>query len=191
MISTDSWHVIVNKCVLGCCSNYHEKTIVPACSFPTKHKNLKNKRVRFVKDRQQNIILFVCVSHFEENFFDNGKKVKRAKLINLIKPVPSVYINSIQNSAPPKISLNRESQVSGYSRKRWIFFSIWVLFHEHSRITGLHRKGEGIPLTPHCNFHWLHRHLDISRAITAESSPLHIASSRTRTGNLLFPSASR
>ena len=27
----------------------------------------------------------------------------------------------------------------------------------------------------------LHRHLDISRSITAESSPLHIASSRTRT----------
>ena len=36
----------------------------------------------------------------------------------------------------------------------------------------------------------LHRHLDISRAITAESSPLHIASSRNWTGNLWFPSAS-
>ena len=33
--------------------------------------------------------------------------------------------------------------------------------------------------------------LSISRAITAESSPLHIASSRTQTGNLWFPSASR
>ena len=71
------------------------------------------------------------------------------------------------------------------------FFSIWVLFHEHSRITGLQGKGEGIPLTPHYHFHPLHRHLDISRAITAESSPLHIASNRTRTGNLWFPSASR
>ena len=37
-------------------------------------------------------------------------------------------------------------------------------------------KGEGISLTPHYYFHPLHRHLDISRAITAESSPLHIAS---------------
>ena len=36
----------------------------------------------------------------------------------------------------------------------------------------------------------LHRHLDISQAITAESSPLLIASSRTRTENLRFPSAS-
>ena len=67
-----------------------------------------------------------------------------------------------------------------------IFFSIWVLFHEHSRITGLQGKGEGIPLTPHYHFHPLHRHLDISRAITAESSPLLIASSRTRIGTFGF-----
>ena len=52
-------------------------------------------------------------------------------------------------------------------------------------------EGEGISLTPHYHFHPLHRHLDISRAITAESSPLHIASSRIQTGNLWFPSASR
>ena len=72
-----------------------------------------------------------------------------------------------------------------------IFFSIWVFFHEHSRFTGQQGKGEGIYLTPRYHFHPLHRHLDISRAITAESSPLHIAGSRTRTGNLWFPSASR
>ena len=57
----------------------------------------------------------------------------------------------------------------------YIFFSIWVFFHEHSRITGLQEKGEGISLTPHYHFHPLHRRLDISRAIAAESSPLHIA----------------
>ena len=49
-------------------------------------------------------------------------------------------------------------------------------------------KGKGISLTPHYHFHPFHRHLDISRAITAESSPLHIGSSRTQTGNLWFPS---
>ena len=54
------------------------------------------------------------------------------------------------------------------------FFSIWVFFHEHSRITGLQGKGENIPLTPHYHFYPIHRHLDISRAITAESSLLHI-----------------
>ena len=71
------------------------------------------------------------------------------------------------------------------------FFSIWVFFHEHSRITGLQGKKEGISLTPHYHYHPLHRHLDISRVITAGSSPLHIVSSRTRTGNLWLPSASR
>ena len=65
------------------------------------------------------------------------------------------------------------------------FFSTTILF------TGLQGKGEGISLTPHYHFHPLHRHLDISRAITAESSPLRVASTRTRSGNLWFPSASR
>ena len=41
------------------------------------------------------------------------------------------------------------------------FFSIWVLLHEHSRITELQGKGEGIPLTPCCHFHLLRRHLVI------------------------------
>ena len=36
---------------------------------------------------------------------------------------------------------------------RHIFFSIWVFFYEHSRITGLQRKGEGISLTYHYHFH--------------------------------------
>ena len=63
----------------------------------------------------------------------------------------------------------------------FVFFTISVFFHEHSRITGLQGKGECISLTPHYHFQPLHRHLNISRAITAESSPLHIVSSRTRT----------
>ena len=29
------------------------------------------------------------------------------------------------------------------------FFSIWVFFHNHSQITGVQRKEEGISLTPH------------------------------------------
>ena len=71
------------------------------------------------------------------------------------------------------------------------FFSIWVFFYEHSQFTGQQGKREGIYLTPLYHFHPLHGHLDISRAIAAESSPLRIAGSRTRTGNLWFPNASR
>ena len=71
-----------------------------------------------------------------------------------------------------------------------LFFSIRVFFHEHSRVTDQQRKEEAISLTPLYYFHPLHRHLDINRAINAGSSPLQIASSRTRTGTLWFPSAS-
>ena len=72
-----------------------------------------------------------------------------------------------------------------------LFFSIWVFFHEHSQFTGQQGKGGGylynssLPLPP------LQKHLDISRAITAESSALRIAGSRTRTRNRWFLSASR
>ena len=50
---------------------------------------------------------------------------------------------------------------------------------------------EGISLTPHYHFHSYQRYLDIRRVVTAESSPLHIGSSRTWTGNLWCPSANR
>ena len=65
--------------------------------------------------------------------------------------------------------------VISLSQLRTTFFSTWVLFHEDSRITGLQKKGEGIPLTPHYHFYPLYRHFDISWVITAESSPLYIA----------------
>ena len=71
------------------------------------------------------------------------------------------------------------------------FFSIGVFFHDHSRITGVQGKGEGISLTPPYHFQPLHRYLDMSWVITAESLPLLISNSRTRIGNLWFPSASR
>ena len=77
------------------------------------------------------------------------------------------------------------------SSSKMFFFSIGVFFHDHSRLTGLQGKGKCISLTPHYHFHPLHRRLGISRAITTGSSSLHIGSSRTRTGSLWFPSASR
>ena len=80
-----------------------------------------------------------------------------------------------------------------YSKKRFKnhlkkkYHNIFFFFHEHSWFTGQQGKGEVISLIPLYYFHLLHRHLD-SQAITAESSPLHIATSRTRIGNLWFPS---
>ena len=75
------------------------------------------------------------------------------------------------------------------------FEKIKDLHQDYSKVviarTRLQGKGEGISLTPYYHFHPLHRHVDISRAINAESSPLHIGSSRSRAGILWFPSASR
>ena len=78
---------------------------------------------------------------------------------------------------------------------RIFFFSFYVGFlsrtFKNHRTAG-ERRGYFINFSlPLPYFHQLHRHLDNSRAITAESSPLHIASSPKRTGNLWFPSASR
>ena len=56
------------------------------------------------------------------------------------------------------------------------FFSILVFFHEHSRLTWQQGKGKGICLIPLYHFHTLQRQLEISQVITAESSPLYIAS---------------
>ena len=73
-----------------------------------------------------------------------------------------------------------------------LFFSFYLGFlsqtFTNQRTVG--GGGLGISLTPYYHFYPLHRNLDISRAITAESSPLHIASSQTRAGSLWFPSAS-
>ena len=73
-----------------------------------------------------------------------------------------------------------------HHRKKIETFFFWVFFGEHSRFTGQQGKGEAISLTSLYHVHPLHRHLDISRAITADSSLVHIASSCTRTGNLWF-----
>ena len=61
----------------------------------------------------------------------------------------------------------------------------FIFFGFHSQQFRNHRTaGEGISLTPPYHFHPLHRHLDISRAITTDGSSLHIGSSWTRSGNL-------
>ena len=72
--------------------------------------------------------------------------------------------------------------------------NIYTFFHRgflSESFTNQRNAGErkGNSVTPHYHFHLLHRHVDFSRMIAAESSPLHISSSRTPTKNLWFPSA--
>ena len=71
-----------------------------------------------------------------------------------------------------------------------LFFSIWLFFHEHLRFSEQEGKWETIYLTPLYHFRSFHRQLDISCTITADSSPLYIANSRSQNGSLCFPRTS-
>ena len=74
---------------------------------------------------------------------------------------------------------------------KWnLLFFYLGFFHVHSRSTGQQGKAD-LFLSPAYSFPPLHRHLDITRVITTESSPLRIANSRTQTGNVWLTSASR
>ena len=71
----------------------------------------------------------------------------------------------------------------------YIFFYLGLLSetisnYKTAREGGGHFFNSSLPLPP------ASQTSDISRAITSESSPLHIVSSRTQTGNFCFPSAS-
>ena len=71
-----------------------------------------------------------------------------------------------------KVAVVLQSQVFRIS-----FF--YLGFLSQITFTNYRTAGEGgISLTPYYHFHLLHRHLDMSRANTAESSPLHIEVNR-------------
>ena len=72
--------------------------------------------------------------------------------------------------------------------ENWVHTFVTSICQTSKNVLG---STEKISLTPHYHFHRLHRHLDINRAITAESSPLHISSSQTGTWKLWLPNASR
>ena len=59
-------------------------------------------------------------------------------------PIP-IYKTGLKEPVKSRVAVNllRKKNFS-YS-----IFSIWVFFHEHSRITGVQGKGEGVSLTPH------------------------------------------
>ena len=70
-----------------------------------------------------------------------------------------------------------------FSNSKCFLFYL-CFFHEHSRFTG-QQGDEGWGGGGGGGY------LHISQVITAESSPLHIASSLTRNGNIWFSSVSR
>ena len=128
---------------------------------------------------------------------DIGSAVKK-KLIMNCKTVAQAIENDITIIyLPPNYLVRfkpRDADAFKSLRKWWwekgLFFSIWVFFHKHSQFTGQQGNREAISLTPLYHFSLLHGHLDISQAVTAGSSPLHIASSWVRTRSPWFLSAS-
>ena len=69
--------------VVGCRSNYHEET-VNIFSFLTKHEDLKTGVEDLLKiDKQVLLHLMFTSAILKRRFPKNGKKVKRARLINL------------------------------------------------------------------------------------------------------------
>ena len=132
--------------------------------------------VRFLEESPRIIFKWFSENHFQANTSKSHVLLSTDQHVQIkIGAAQIEYSSSVEKSLGVTI---------------FFFFSIGVFFHEHSRITVLQGKGDGISLTPHQHFYPLHRHLDISHMIIAESSPLHIVSSRNRTGNLWFPSTS-
>ena len=80
-----------------------------------------------------------------------------------------------------------------WSRIRLFCFSVWVFFMNIDKSQNSRGRGRlcFYILFFIYHFHLLQRHLDISWVIATERSPLRIADSRTRNGNLWFPYAIR
>ena len=68
------------------------------------------------------------------------------------------------------------------------FFSNWVFLLYDIRDYQDSRERRSLYLIPLYHIHPLHEHLHLSRAITAESSHLNMASGQTLTRNVWFPS---
>ena len=122
-----------------------------------------------------------CQSHIN---FSSSTWRRRSEWLNSYFRISCFFLLSFTT-----LHRGKYSNLTLFSYPIFFFFFLsgfsFTNIHESQDCRG---RGRGIF---YYHFHPLHRHLDISRAITAESSPLHIASSRTRTGNFWFPSASR
>ena len=110
------------------------------------------------------------------NFWLRKSHAKSFHIFSLSTVLPFIFRSS--HPRPPKNLFWRRN----------FYFSILYFsrtFANHTTVEEGHIFNSSLQLPPA-----LHIHLGISLAIAAESSPLHMASRRNRTGNLWFPSAS-
>ena len=122
-----------------------------------------------------------CFANDRKNSFFNDNTIRNLLLFLFDLLLDSAKLD--RTDCCFKVNFSCIKVLSNFVKR--VFCLISVFFHEHSLVTGQQEKGEAISLPPHYYSYPLRRH--ISRAITAESSPLHIASSP----NPFIPSASR
>ena len=91
-----------------------------------------------------------CQSHIN---FSSSTWRRRSEWLNSYFRISCFFLLSFTT-----LHRGKYSNLTLFSYPIFFFFFFWVFFHEHSRITGLQGKGEGISLTTHYHFHPLHRH---------------------------------
>ena len=102
---------MVNKCsVVGCSSNYESGEPAPVFGFP-KDENLRKLWVRFInrKDWTVKKTSFICSKHFESKYVKEGASGKRYRLNYALKPIPTIYPDSIKSPSLPILVERRKS----------------------------------------------------------------------------------
>ena len=140
------------------------------------------RKIAIAVDERQPISWFICVN-LTHDWFNTSWHNKMIFSFVKKRVLPWERIYTIRNWIQRK---TQNKFLKFYYQPLIFYFYLFIFFHGHSRFTGQQEKDEVISLTPLYHFHPLPRHLDISRAITAASSPPHIASSWTRTGNIFW-----
>ena len=78
--------------VVNCCLNYagEEKTTV--FSYP-KEEHLRKIWIKLVnrKDWEPTNSSYICIKHFEDKYYQKGGGNKRFRLIETLKPVPTIF----------------------------------------------------------------------------------------------------
>ena len=122
-----------------------------------------------------------CQSHIN---FSSSTWRRRSEWLNSYFRISCFFLLSFTT-----LHRGKYSNLTLFSYPIFFFFFFYLGFlsrtftnHRTAGEGGGHFFNSSLPLSPASLSSWV---------ITAESSPLHIASSRTRTGNFWFPSASR
>ena len=92
----------------------------------------------------------------------------------------------LQNYQKGQGTMQWPKSVGNHNYRGYFFLSGFSFTDIHDPQDNRGRGNLSLSSTALYHFHLFHRHLDISQEINAESSPMHIASSRTWTRNIFI-----